>query len=73
VVGYSGGGHIYRGIHKVLGAYRLVEKKNKDVVLAIQTWGQNQLVRDMIKRFNIERAVLIEPTKLFNDHCGSPS
>jgi glycosyltransferase involved in cell wall biosynthesis len=67
VVGYSGGGHIYHGIHKVLGAYRLVEKKNKDVVLAIQTWGQNQLVRDMIKRFNIERAVLIEPTKLFND------
>jgi glycosyltransferase involved in cell wall biosynthesis len=66
VVGYSGGGHIYHGIHKVLGAYRLVEKKNKDVVLAIQTWGQNQLVRDMIKRFNIERAVLIEPTK-FND------
>jgi glycosyltransferase involved in cell wall biosynthesis len=67
VVGYSGGGHIYHGIHKVLAAYRLVEKKNKDVVLAIQTWGQNQLVRDMIKRFNIERAVLIEPTKLFND------
>jgi glycosyltransferase involved in cell wall biosynthesis len=67
VVGYSGGGHVYHGIHKVLGAYRLVEKKNKDVVLAIQTWGQNQLVRDMIKRFNIERAVLIEPTKLFND------
>jgi len=67
VVGYSGGGHVYHGIHKVLGAYRLVEKKNKDVILAIQTWGQNQLVRDMIKRFNIERAVLIEPTKLFND------
>jgi glycosyltransferase involved in cell wall biosynthesis len=66
VVGYSGGGHIYHGIHKVLAAYRLVEKKNKDVVLAIQTWGQNQLVRDMIKRFNIERAVLIEPTKFNN-------
>jgi len=57
VVGYSGGGHVYHGIHKVLGAYRLVEKKNKDVVLAIQTWGQNQLVRDMIKRFNIESGV----------------
>jgi len=67
VVGYSGGGHIYHGIHKVLAAYRLVEKKNKDVVLAIQTWGQNQLVREMIRRFNIEKAVLIEPTKLFND------
>jgi glycosyltransferase involved in cell wall biosynthesis len=67
VVGYSGGGHVYHGIHKVLGAYRLVEKKNKDVVLAIQTWGQNQLVRDMIKRFKIERTVLMEPTKLFND------
>jgi len=67
VVGYSGGGHIYHGIHKVLAAYRLVEKKNKDVALAIQTWGQNQLVREMIKRFNIEKAVLIEPTKLFND------
>jgi glycosyltransferase involved in cell wall biosynthesis len=66
VVGYSGGGHIYHGIHKVLAAHRLVEKKNKDVVLAIQTWGQNQLIREMIKRFNIERAVLIEPTK-FND------
>jgi len=51
----------------VLAAYRLVEKKNKDVVLAIQTWGQNQLVREMIRRFNIEKAVLIEPTKLFND------
>ncbi len=67
VVGYSGGGHIYHGIHKVLAAYRLVEKKTKDVVLAIQTWGQNQLVREMIKRFHIEKAVLIEPTKLFND------
>jgi len=67
VVGYSGGGHIYHGIHKVLAAYRLVEKKNKDVVLAIQTWGQNHLVREMIRRFHIEKAVLIEPTKLFND------
>jgi glycosyltransferase involved in cell wall biosynthesis len=66
VVGYSGGGHIYHGIHKVLAAYRLVEKKNKDVVLAIQTWGQNHLVREMIRRFHIEKAVLIEPTK-FND------
>jgi len=66
VVGYSGGGHVYHHIYKVLGAYRLVEK-NKDVVLAIQTWGQNHLVREMIKRFNIENAVLIKPTKRFND------
>jgi hypothetical protein len=44
-----------------------VEKKNKDVILAILTRGQNQLVRDMIKRFNIENAVLIKPTKRFND------
>jgi len=66
VVGYSGGGHVYHGIHKVLAAYRLVEKKSKDVVLAIQTWGQNYLVREMIRRFHIEKAVLIEPTK-FND------
>jgi len=66
VVGYSGGGHVYHGIHKVLAAYRLVEKKSKDVVLAIQTWGQNHLVREMIRRFHIEKAVLIEPTK-FND------
>jgi glycosyltransferase involved in cell wall biosynthesis len=37
VVAYSGGGLIYHGIHKVLAAYRLVEKKNRDMVLAIQT------------------------------------
>jgi len=67
VLGYSGGGHVYHGIHKVLAAYRLVEKRHNDVVLAIQTWEQNQLVREMIRRFHIEKAVLIEPTKLFND------
>ncbi len=57
VVGYSGGWHVYHGIHKVLAAYRLVEKSHNDVVLAIQTWGQNQLIREMIKRFNIESGV----------------
>jgi len=67
VIGYSGGGHVYHGVHKVLAAHRLVERRNKDVILAIQTWGQNRIVREMIRSLKIERAVLIDPTPLFND------
>ena len=67
IIGYSGGEHIYHGIHKVLATYRIVEKRNTDVFLAVQTWGQYPLITRMIARFGIRRAIVIEPSPIFND------
>jgi len=67
IIGYSGGGHIYHGIHKVVATYRIVEKRNTDVFLAVQTWGQYPLITRMIARFGIRRAIVIEPSPIFND------
>jgi len=66
IIGYSGGGHTYHGVHKVLAAYRIIEKRNKDVFLAVQTWGQNPLISRMIMHLGIRRAVIVQPS-VFND------
>ncbi|WP_054857043.1 glycosyltransferase family 4 protein [Vulcanisaeta sp. JCM 16159] len=67
IIGYSGGGERYHGIDKLIQAFSLIEKVNKDeIYLVIQTWGQNQRVKALLKAYNVRHYELI-PATTFND------
>ncbi|AET33366.1 glycosyltransferase [Pyrobaculum ferrireducens] len=66
IIGYSGGGHWYHGTYKLITAFKLIEKRHRDVVLAIQTWGQNKLIKSLIEKVGVRNYVLVQPTS-FND------
>ena len=43
IIGYSGGGERYHGIDKLIRAFSLIERSNRDeIYLVIQTWGTEQ-------------------------------
>ncbi|WP_243676406.1 glycosyltransferase family 1 protein [Vulcanisaeta distributa] len=68
IIGYSGGGgERYHGIDKLVQAFSLIEKLNKDeIYLVIQTWGQNQRIRALLKKHGVRHYELI-PSTSFND------
>lgn len=67
IIGYSGGGERYHGIDKLIYAFSLIEKHNKDeIYLVIQTWGQNERVRSLLRIYGIKHYELIPGTP-FND------
>ena len=67
IVGYSGGGEKYHGIDKLIQAFALIEKLNKDeIYLVIQTWGQNQRILSLLRAYKIRHYRLIPGTP-FND------
>ncbi|ADN50263.1 glycosyltransferase [Vulcanisaeta distributa] len=67
IIGYSGGGEWYHGIDKLIQAFSLIEKFNKDeIYLVIQTWGQNQRVKALLKGYGLRHYELV-PGTLFND------
>jgi glycosyltransferase involved in cell wall biosynthesis len=67
IIGYSGGGHWYHGTYKLIAAFKLIEKRHRDVILAIQTWGQNKFIKSLIKKVGVRNYVLVQPTPFFND------
>lgn len=68
IVGYSGAGGQYAGVDKLIKAFQIIEKDNRDeIYLAIQVWNDIDRVKKIIKEYNIKHYVIVPQTRLFND------